>query len=393
MKNIILSTAIVATATFATANSALAFNYMGTFTCSGIGDSFSITASRYVVVTMEDTEVLTVTHTNTSVTGGYIDVSGIAGNGTVQGNASRSFTAGGNGTAVARSYSQNSEYGTATISCSAGGDSASALISGTSQLAAMSKGVSNNAAARLGNGAQNSFLPTNMFVASGNATGQNSKFSVWASGEYRKLDSATASGRSSEFVLGADAQVSSNAILGFTVGVENMDFGGTRVRSVAYGPYFATRFANGMMLDALITKAKPEYSGTATATGERTSVAFNLAGGTIDLPDASVIPYVNLSGFNEDIDTGTTIKQRRAIVGARVDYKTDASFTPFTRIAIDHKSTSDSVLGDDNSTSPLIGLGVSGQMGNGFLSTEIGYSKYNSTTRELSAQFRFDLNF
>ncbi len=392
MKNIMLSTAILASAILATPDAASATPAQA-LTCSAIGNNYALSPGRRMTVNLVNADILTVTHANEVHREGRVLITGSPGKTNIRNNDSQSFTASGDTTVHVASKKRKGTLGIAHLSCISGGSTVNSLISGTSQLAAMSKGVSNNAAARLGNGAQNSFLPTNMFVASGNATGQNSKFSVWASGEYRKLDSATASGRSSEFVLGADAQVSSNAILGFTVGVENMDFGGTRVRSVAYGPYFATRFANGMMLDALITKAKPEYSGTATATGERTSVAFNLAGGTIDLPDASVIPYVNLSGFNEDIDTGTTIKQRRAIVGARVDYKTDASFTPFTRIAIDHKSTSDSVLGDDNSTSPLIGLGVSGQMGNGFLSTEIGYSKYNSTTRELTAQFRFDLNF
>ena len=213
------------------------------------------------------------------------------------------------------------------------------------------------------------------------------------SGEYHKLDGDTANGHSAEFVVGFDKLISPNTILGFTIGIEDLDFGGSDVRSVAYGPYFATRFANGMMLDGLLTYAEPDYTGATTATGERVSAALNFAGGSYDLAAGVLTPYINLSAFDEDLSTGVSIDQRRVIAGGRFDFATDGAMQPFVRAAVDYKKTTNSSTGSDSYTHPLLGLGLNGTLGGGQLSSEIGYSRYNSTTRDLSLQFRYEMNF
>ena len=104
-------------------------------------------------------------------------------------------------------------------------------------------------------------------------------------------------------------------------------------------------------------------------------------------------PYINLSAFDEDLSTGVSIDQRRVIAGGRFDFATDGAMQPFVRAAVDYKKTTNSSTGSDSYTHPLLGLGLNGTLGGGQLSSEIGYSRYNSTTRDLSLQFRYEMNF
>ena len=281
----------------------------------------------------------------------------------------------------------------ATVTCYPGSSQAGAVFSGTTQLQAMSKGVSKNAGVRLGDGTQNSYDPTNLFVTSGNATGGGTQWSAWISGEYHKLDGNTTDGHSTEFVIGVDTQISSNAILGLTIGIENLSFNGTEVRSIAFGPYYARRLANGALFDAMVTYAEPEYTGGTTATGDRISYAVNYANGVSSIAMGDWHPYVNLSGYSEDQSLGASIDQTRLIAGGRFDSSSDGSLTPFARVAIDYKNNRNSVTGTEEYLHPLLGLGIRGQMGNGALHAELGYAKYSSDVADYSAEFRYEVDF
>ena len=259
-------------------------------------------------------------------------------------------------------------------------------FSGSQQIGTMSGASGFNAQNRLGGGSQG-FLPGFQTLTQGGAQGN---MNAWISAEYHKFNGTT-EGNSSEFVFGIDTNIGPNSILGFTIGIENIDFTNADIRSVAYGPYFATNFGTGIF-DILITKSDPEYTAAGVSEGDRTSVAANFTFDPFVSSIGNLRPFINISGYNEDISNGVSVQERRTILGATMDFAAQGSVQPYLRAALDRRAVDNSVTGKDSYSKPLLGLGLNGSFANGSFNAELGYSHLNSQTKDLSAQLRLDFS-
>ncbi len=263
-------------------------------------------------------------------------------------------------------------------------------FTGSTQNGAMSGGVGTNAQNRLGSG-ENAFLPNFLSVTQGAGSG----FNAWIAAEYHKFNGAT-SGHSSEFVFGIDTNIGPSAILGLTVGVENMDFdNNVRVESVAFGPYLAYDFGAGIF-DLLITKSDPEYTALITSNGDRISAAANISFNPIGTGMGMIHPFINISGYNEDIANGVppvVVEERRGIAGFTYDFATQGNAQPYLLAAIDSRSVTNSVTGTDSYTKPQVGLGINSAFQGGTFSAEVNYGHLNSQTRDINGQIRIDFSF
>ncbi|MEM7241583.1 MAG: hypothetical protein AAF429_05315 [Pseudomonadota bacterium] len=279
-----------------------------------------------------------------------------------------------------------------TCSTSASGAGASAALPASGQQKSMSDAAGRSFAARNGNGT-NSFVPTAMFFSTQNSSGAaGSDWSAWVSGSYSKY-SGSVDGHGAEIIFGVDRAISPNAVVGVAVGVEDNDYGTDAVKSTAISPYFISELSFGGTFQVMVTRAETEYTGTTTSDGKRLGISFALTGGSIDLNRNALEPYLKFTGYDEDLDNGTEIEDRRALVGFKYTLNSAGDFQTYLRAAIDHHKTTYSSGGEVKFTKPLIGLGFSRALQGGLISAEITRSNIADDAHETTAWLRLNFTF
>ena len=280
---------------------------------------------------------------------------------------------------------------------------ATGQISGANQTNATANGTSDNADNRFNNGNGIQVGKNDLYVSTQVVGVQNPEWNAWASVEYREFSSAL-TGDSLDFVGGVDKLIDDDTLVGVLLGYGKMDLSdGTNTSeqtSIAVGPYFAQRL-DGMILDGFLTYARPDYvttSGNFTST--RLSLGLSASGDALESAPF-IEPYLDLRAFKEEQPaygafSANTINSYTVSLGAKFTAMQSlgtTGLTPHMSLGVDSNSTTSTLSGTDSFTYGRIGLGLSGQLGAGFLSIDVDYGKTRSDVFDRGIEMRWEMTF
>ena len=299
--------------------------------------------------------------------------------------------------------------GSTTISCGTvptgtGADgNITGQIGGSSQTNSISTGTSENAQSQLGTGNGTQVNQNSLFISTQGAGLSEPDWNAWASVEYRKYNDAL-SGDSLDFVAGVDRLINNETLVGFLIGYSRMDLtDGTSTsdqKSLAVGPYFARR-SNGMIIDGFLTFARPQYETTAgNFTSTRWSIGLSANGDA--LANAPYIsPYFDLKAFQESQPAYGAIAANKITsytvsLGAKISALQEmgnSGLTPHMRVGVDGKSTQSTLAATDRFAYGRLGVGLSGQVGMGYLTVDIDYGKTRSDVFDRGIEMKWEVSF
>ena len=299
--------------------------------------------------------------------------------------------------------------GSTTFTCAAPATAASTdgnitgQISGNSQTNAISDGNSQNAQTRFDNATGTSVNRNSLFISTQGAGLNDADWNAWASVEYRKYSDAHV-GDSFDFVGGLDRFIDTNTMVGLLVGYGRTDLsdGTTTAKqtSIAVGPYFARR-SEGMLIDGFLTFARPQYETTAgNFTSTRWSIGLSANGDA--LANAPYIsPYFDLKAFQESQPAYGAIAANKITsytvsLGAKISALQEmgnSGLTPHMRVGVDGKSTQSTLAATDRFAYGRLGVGLSGQVGMGYLTVDIDYGKTRSDVFDRGIEMKWEVSF
>ncbi|SEK17481.1 ubiquitin-like protein [Pacificibacter marinus] len=286
-----------------------------------------------------------------------------------------------------------------------------AAISANGQTRAMQTGTSNNSRSRLGESSSNIVSRSQLFFSTQNLSNnslERPELNVWFLAEGRHY-SGGYDGYSADVVFGADKLFSNNFLAGLMLGYGHVDIsdatGSVGANSPAVGAYFATKFAGDLILDGYFSYARPEYKlDGATLKSDRISASLALSGdhtiGTLNIR-----PFTSVSGYSESQPSyiggggavaANDIYEYKASLGARFEVTSALGFTGMTSYmsaAVDYGRSKSTSTGTEDFAAPRLGFGVSGPVGEGYLSIDLDGGKVSSETYDLGLRANYSFNF
>ncbi|RED18625.1 autotransporter outer membrane beta-barrel domain-containing protein [Pontivivens insulae] len=227
-----------------------------------------------------------------------------------------------------------------------------------------------------------------------------SGFEAWAAFSASTYDGTT-EGTGLDLTFGIQRQVTDALTAGLagSYGTLDLNSGGSNVDARAFvaGPYFAYQHQN-LNLNGFILYGRPDYDfgGGVSADASRLTYSLGVSG---RFPQSRYIvsPFLNLSGFQEDIDAAGTlaaqdISQYALGVGSRVDFETRGAFDPYVAIGFDAWEFDNGTSRSDG-ISPRLEAGFSMQAGAGSLSADFSAAEISNDVRRYGVSLRYDLRF
>lgn len=223
---------------------------------------------------------------------------------------------------------------------------------------------------------------------------------AWASFSASEYDGTT-DGSGLDLTFGVQRELSDLLIAGLvgSYGTLDLTSNGTNLDVEAFvaGPYFAYEHQN-LTLNGYILYGQPDYDfgGGVTADASRLIYSLGLSG---RFPKSRYIvsPFMNLSGFQEDIDAAGTlaaqdISQYALGVGSRVDFVTRGAFDPYVALGFDAWEFDNGTSRSDG-VSPRLEAGFSMQTGAGRLSADFSAAEVSDDVDRYGISLRYDLRF
>mgnify|MGYP000026449720 CR=1 FL=1 len=286
-----------------------------------------------------------------------------------------------------------------------------ATISANGQARAMQAGTSNNARSRLGESSSNIVSRNQLFFSSQNLSHssiERPELNVWIFAEGRHY-SGENDGYSVDVVFGADKLFSNNFLAGLILAYGHTDIsyetGSVTANSPAIGAYFATKFAGGVILDGYVSYARPQYKlNGATLKSDRISVSLAVSG-DYKTGKLNIRPFTSVHGYRESQPSyigsagavaENDIYEYKASLGARFEMNSvlgPTGMTPYMSAAVDYVRTKSTEKGTSDFTAPRLGLGLSGPVGEGYLSIDLDGGKVSSETYDLGFRISYDFYF
>ena len=182
-------------------------------------------------------------------------------------------------------------------------------------------------------------------------------------------------------------------------GTLDLTSGTTSVEARAFvaGPYFAYEHEN-LTFNGYVVYGRPEYDfgGGVSADAERLAYSLGVSG---RFPQSRYIvsPFLNLSGFQEDIDAVGTlaaqdISQYALGFGSRVDFVTRGALNPYVAIGFDAWEFDNGANRSDG-VSPRLEAGLSMIRGSGTFNVDLSASEISNDMRRYGVSLRYDLRF
>ncbi len=286
-----------------------------------------------------------------------------------------------------------------------------AAISANSQTRAMQTGTSNNSRSRFGGTSNNVASRNQLFFSTQNLSNnpmERPDLNVWVSAEGRYY-SGGYDGYSADVIVGADKLFSSDFLAGLMLAYGHVDIGDATDNAIANSPavgaYFAIKFAGDLILDGYVSYARPEYKlNGATLKSDRVSVSLAVSGdhrtGTLNIR-----PFASVSGYSERQPsyTGTggavaanDIDEYKASLGARFEMSGalgTTGMTPYMSAAVDYGHSNSTAKGTTNFAAPRLGFGMSGPVGEGYLSIDLDGGKVSSKSYDLGVRANYGFKF
>jgi len=275
----------------------------------------------------------------------------------------------------------------------------------------MQTGTGNNSRSRLGGTSSNIVSRSQLFLSTQNLSNnsmERPELNVWISAEGRHY-SGGYDGYSADVVVGTDKLFSDNFLAGLMLAYGHVDINDATDNAVANSPavgaYFATKFAGDLILDGYVSYARPEYNlNGATFKSDRVSVSLAVSG-EYRTGNLNIRPFASVSGYSESQPsyTGTggavaanDIKDYKASLGARFEMSSalgSTGMTPYMSGAVDYGHSKSTAKGTTNFTAPRLGFGMSGPVGEGYLSLDLDGGKVTSDTYDVGIRANYEFKF
>lgn len=214
-------------------------------------------------------------------------------------------------------------------------------------------------------------------------------------------------GYSADLSAGMDWRLGQSGVLGLMLGAGKTDLEDsvspeTGTSSYTVGAYAAHAFASGVVIDGYLAHSALDYEvGAAAFDTTRTQAGFSVSG-AVAMSTGVLQPRMRLSGSWEDFPlgvggvTGGTTEQFIGSVGARHAFNATVmagGLTPWASFDLEYGHQEDTTGVIDYFLSPRVGLGVTGDLGAGVLSTSIDIGYVRSDVYGVGIEMSYGFSF
>ena len=281
-------------------------------------------------------------------------------------------------------------------------------ISLATQQQSLTRALSQNFRARFG-GAGSTVSRNGLYFSTHDMPGNRGtpmEYSAWGSLSGRVYRDGL-EGHSVDFVVGADRFVTPQTLLGLMFGggvtdLEDNDGNNASARSFLVGTYGAHQYASGLMTDGYLAYSGANYEADGIDIDtDRFLLGVSLSGEMVQ-PTGVLTPRMRLDAaweqFPDDIDEVAGGTARRAVlgIGARYDWTTlivGTGLSPFLSADMEFGWSESASGTSDKFASPRIGLGVSGVLAGGSLSTGFDIGRTTSETYDYGLRLNYAFTF
>ena len=283
-----------------------------------------------------------------------------------------------------------------------------AEISLATQQQSLTRALSQNFRARFG-GAGSTVSRNGLYFSTQDMPGNRGtpmEYTAWGSLTGRVYRDGL-EGHSVDFVVGADRFVAPETLVGLMFGggvteLEDNDGNSASAHSFLVGTYGAHQYASGLMTDGYLAYSGANYEADGIDIDtDRFLIGVSLSGEMVQ-PTGVLTPRMRLDAaweqFPDDIDEVAGGTARRAVlgIGARYDWTTlivGTGLSPFVSADMEFGWSESANGTSDKFASPRIGLGVSGVLAGGSLSTGFDIGRTTSETYDYGLRLSYAFTF